>query len=291
MKARSLISGETWRKELNSEAFMNGLDCMIDFTKKYGREVGTEIFFSPKKRHFLYLNDIMVGDEKRVSLSKPVNLESVAKEFKERTGKEFIHAKRLMKEELLTFDSVRRFFNQIIESQLFEKEYTKTNPERSLTLPYPHSKESERNVSMQEYPDDEYMAIMIHTHPSSILIPSPNDLIYLQCIREKNGLRKLALKSKRKLLPNPIEIIVGPKKEEEYYPLLVFQEKSEEPNYFKEEFFTAIFDGFTKLPQCMDRDTKLLRRIFGIDEIDERQGLSKTTTIYFPRYIFRMKEK
>ena len=30
---------------------------------------------------------------------------------------------------------------------------------------------------------------------------------------------------------------------------------------------------------------------FKIDEIDERQGLSKTTTIYFPRYIFRMKEK
>jgi proteasome lid subunit RPN8/RPN11 len=274
MKSRSLLSGKAWQRELNSEAFIDGLQCMIDFTGKYGVEVSTEVKFLPRKRQFLYLKDIIVGNETSVSPLDPENLETIAREFKEATGKEFSH-EYMPKRMRPKGESVLDLRSRVLESRSFEKEYVKANPGKELTLPHPANYENgERKYIEEEFDLETYLAINIHTHPSNLMIPSPADLEHLQQTKEGNESLKLMLEDKRKILPNPIGVIVGPEKEEigslfPYYSLLIFQEKFDDSIYFEEEFFDYLSQGFYRHPSCMNESEKVVREIFGETELPE----------------------
>ena len=224
---KNIITAKRWKEELNSEAFASGLERTIDFTRKTGMEAGFEIWYDKKLSMFLYPYEIIVGHKDKVDLNNPLNSYDVRKKYEEETGEKLSKTKENSPQERL--EKIAHFVE-------WKKKYNQTNHSKATIIDYPNSEDYDRRLeTLQEAIidcDDSLegnlmdTAIVFNTHPKrEIAIPSPGDLASLNFLRENNTEETSGF--------NPVEFIAGTaqisKKRQVGYPILIIQEKSEQP--------------------------------------------------------------
>jgi len=225
------FTADRWKSELESEAFLSGLDAVVKFMSETGVEAGFQLAYCPTADMLAYDNlEILVGSEKRLNLFVPMNQESARLWIEEKTGQKIISGCYLGIEN----DNGLSQFNDWLER------YNQENSSKRVSIDFPQSEDHDRRVDAylnfleKEEEDDICLAyaIMVHTHPSKEILngdfsPSPNDLRYLNSIRNANSFVGSAF--------NPIELIlmVGTSfrgSENKFRsPFIILQERTKEP--------------------------------------------------------------
>jgi len=183
------------KEELNSEAFLSGLEAVLNYSLNAGNEAHFNVYYFPKLGIFGYPDYIILGDATSVLPSRIDTKKTV----------EYI-------------------------SKLVESAGVGNGPNMDRRLEYPQSEDFKRKNEKTESVDSESIpAILVHTHPKTrIAYPSGGDLAALNAERDSQRfIEGIAYVKETKC--NPLGIIVPTIKFGREHRVLMFQEKSNIP--------------------------------------------------------------
>jgi len=292
------IRANTWKSELNSEAFISGLETAINFTSKHGNETSFNVNYYPIRNLFSYPFDINVGNKNSVSPFYPLNLPKTIEEYKKQIGLDLPHLRNEAWKERRKKLTPNQEFDEIRKGLDWMEKWNLENCSQAIRIHYPQTKDwtsrLEELGSIAENSEGEwgYTAIDVHTHPSGYMVPSTNDLSHLNKLRVINeSFFKDYKDIPKRMIPNPILLIAGTKVREgyrKYNPLLIIQEKTKTP-LPSETDFKALSAGFCELLKPLKF---LMNCISGIscDETESEKNARENYNILKARYYLSSKE-
>ncbi|MDP1695811.1 MAG: hypothetical protein Q8L29_02790 [archaeon] len=177
------------KKELNSQAFLSGLEAITNFTSESWMEAGFDAYYSSEADTIIYPDYITIGDERSVGHSIDFDLPEDA------------------------------------PSILKAKE--KENVERRMTTRFEYPKSENHRIRREKgfSTKESQGLIFVHTHPEGTLFPSGADLELLNQKRHLFNYWDGQNYGDR----NPIFVIAANNKNKIFYPLFIFQESSRIP--------------------------------------------------------------
>jgi hypothetical protein len=276
MKSRiKPIGARKWKSELNSEAFLSGLDTILEHTEKTEKEAAFKVDYIPEIDTFTYPEKIHLGNKTSVSYDHPIYLTRANELYEAQFGLPFPHEKNGEWDVRLRELVKGGKHKQIMYEQMKGEKWQLEN-KIDLEIEYPETKDLWERVEREqrlfeetlnrEHPPTSYRGINVHTHPlDEYLIPSPNDLKNINSRRLSN--EKLfeddVINTRRSLIPNPLSIIAGKGRRDLAgikHDMLIIQERSRSP-LTSEADFKETSEDFCKF--IFKSEENSLKSIFG----------------------------
>ncbi len=240
-----VVSAELLERELNSRRFLDGLEKAIEITYDTGREACFDVEKQLFGNQIVYPFVIDIGDENHCGVVYVLSyvltryrksLEAIGNKWVALGNPEF----------------------DTVDFQAF------CAANRLLCENYPEvpKEYSEKSEGVWDF----YPFLTLHTHPSSSLVPSLEDLTRLNFARKYVGYLRI--------YPKPIMIIAGVDSENKYQELLFLQEKGKRP--FKKDRLKGLWK---EVDEFLDPKIQLLKDIF---EVKQKQHYNKGVG-YFDR--------
>ena len=266
------ITPRILRNELNSEAFVSGLDAIIGFSKETGREAAFSVEFLPVANSFIYPDKIHAGDKTSVG-GQHLAERAMSKLSEKIDVPKFMEKFRKVGTKVKNMSNFWDFFVSEFGDN-FAHDYFAALGEamEEAEIPFPNGRDfADRSYLNQKLyklalANPPYAAIEVYTHPAErIICPSDSDLRTLNCIRRQSHNQKKHSKSEY-LPPNAICIAVGTNDVPEHikikqnHPLLIMQEQTKDPLPENTDF-KRLADGFYALADKRTAEQRLLMNI------------------------------
>lgn len=177
------------KEELNSKAFLSGMEAIINFTFESWMEAGFDAYYSSQADTLVYPDYITIGDERSVGRSIDFDLPENA------------------------------------PSILKAKEKENAEMRRTTRFEYPKSEEHKIRREKGFLTKEHQGLIFVHTHPEGTFFPSGADLNSLNSYRHSLSYWDVQNYRDR----NPIFVISAIYNDKIFYPLFIFQENSRIP--------------------------------------------------------------
>lgn len=267
---KSKINATRLENELNSQAFISGLQAVIDFTIEHEKEAGFEVNYSSASDCFAYKDKIMIGTDKQLSHSSSLNYPAAFDAYKRETGLPLPGKHPEWKARVKTLSKLQ-MCRELLNGIDWERNYNQLHPKQATHIDYPVTKDFldrlYKSDAEEEYSGSFPNAIGVHSHPGrKIAIPSPGDLGHLNGERRLNG--EIFPEIKSGILSHfPLSVIVAVPKNNlanGIYSVIIINERTREPLPEQSDFdsmakgFTAMFNREYQLSRFLGRKSKYL---------------------------------